>query len=122
MTELAVTGLTVAYGRTEAVCGIDLRVPSGQVVCLIGANGAGKTTTMRALSGLLRPRAGRVVFGGRDIAGLAAHRVAAAGLLHVPEGRQAGRSGPPLLRSAGAPPVWKGSRYSPLRRAWATQE
>ena len=88
MTELAVTGLSVSYGRTEAVRGIDLHVPSGRVVCLIGANGAGKTTTMRAVSGLLRPSAGRILFGGKDITGLAAHRVAASGLLHVPEGRQ----------------------------------
>ena len=88
MTELSIAGLSVSYGRTEAVRGIDLHVPSGQVVCLIGANGAGKTTVMRAVSGLLRPRAGRVVFGGTDLAGMAPHRIAASGLLHVPEGRQ----------------------------------
>ena len=78
----------VAYGRTVAVKGIDLMVRPGQVVTLIGANGAGKTTVMRALSGLLRPRAGRVVFGGVDIAGRRAHAIAAAGLRQVPEGRQ----------------------------------
>ena len=88
MTGLVVEGLRVAYGRTEAVRGIGLEVAPGQVVCLIGANGAGKTTTMRAVSGLLRPRAGRIVFGDRDIAGWPPHRIAAAGLLHVPEGRQ----------------------------------
>ena len=68
--------------------GIDLSVPVGQVVCLIGANGAGKTTTMRAISGLVRPRAGSIRFDGQDITGRAAHRIAAAGLLQVPEGRQ----------------------------------
>ncbi len=78
----------VAYGRTVAVKGIDLVVEPGQVVTLIGANGAGKTTVMRALSGLLRPRAGRVLFDGVDIAGRRAHRIASAGLRQVPEGRQ----------------------------------
>ena len=78
----------MAYGRTVAVKGINITVEPGQVVTLIGANGAGKTTVMRALSGLLRPRAGRVMFGGTDIAGRRAHRIAAAGLRQVPEGRQ----------------------------------
>ena len=76
------------YGRTVVVDGIDLVVGPGQVVCLIGANGAGKTTVMRALSGLLRPRAGRILFGDTDIAGRRAHRIAASGLRQVPEGRQ----------------------------------
>ncbi len=88
MSGLKVEGLVVAYGRTVAVKGIDLVVESGQVVTLIGANGAGKTTVMRALSGLLRPRAGRVIFDGVDIAGRRAHRIASAGLRQVPEGRQ----------------------------------
>ncbi len=88
MTGLRVTGLSVAYGRTEALRGIDLVVPEGQVVSLIGANGAGKTTAMRALSGLIRPRAGRIEFEGTDIAGWRPHRIAAAGLRQVPEGRQ----------------------------------
>ncbi len=88
MTGLVVEGLTVAYGHTIAVKGIDLRVDAGQVVSLIGANGAGKTTVMRALSGLLRPRSGRVLFDGADITGHRAHRIAAAGLRQVPEGRQ----------------------------------
>jgi branched-chain amino acid transport system ATP-binding protein len=88
VSSLAVSGLTVAYGRTVAVKGIDLSVPQGQVVCLIGANGAGKTTTLRALSGLARPRAGTIRFDGHDIAGRRPHRIAALGLLQVPEGRQ----------------------------------
>ncbi len=88
MSRLDISGLTVAYGRTEAVRGLDLSVAQGQVVCLIGANGAGKTTTLRALSGLVRPRAGRVLLDGADITGLRPHRIAARGLLHVPEGRQ----------------------------------
>ena len=85
---LEISGLVVAYGRTEAVRGIDIVVPAGRVVCLIGANGAGKTSTMRALSGLLRPRAGRISLDGRDVAGLGPHRIAALGMLQVPEGRQ----------------------------------
>ena len=85
---LVVEGLRVAYGRTEAVRGIGLRVAEGQAVCLIGANGAGKTTTLRAISGLVRPRGGRILFAGTDIAGRAAHRIAAMGLVQVPEGRQ----------------------------------
>ncbi len=88
MKGLRVEGLVVAYGRTVAVKGIDLTVEPGQVVCLIGANGAGKTTVMRALSGLLRPRTGRILFDGVDVAGRRAHRIAAAGLRQVPEGRQ----------------------------------
>jgi branched-chain amino acid transport system ATP-binding protein len=88
MTMLAVERLEVAYGRTAALKGIDLRVDAGKVVCLIGANGAGKTTTMRALSGLLRPAAGRITFDGADITGMRPHRIAALGMRHVPEGRQ----------------------------------
>jgi branched-chain amino acid transport system ATP-binding protein len=88
MNALEVEGLVVGYGRTEAVKGISLAVAQGSVACLIGANGAGKTSTMRALSGLLRPRAGRIRFDGAEIAGLPAHRIAALGLLQVPEGRQ----------------------------------
>jgi branched-chain amino acid transport system ATP-binding protein len=85
---LEIAGLTISYGRTAAVKGIDLSVPQGQVVCLIGANGAGKTSTLRAVSGLLKPRAGTIRFDGTDIAGRRAHRIAAMGLLQVPEGRQ----------------------------------
>ena len=88
MSQLELTDLVVNYGRTEAVRGVSLVVPPGQVVALIGANGAGKTTIMRTISGLLRPRSGRVRFDGADITGWKAHRIAAAGLLQVPEGRQ----------------------------------
>ena len=88
MSSLLVQGLSVSYGRTEALRGIDLTVGAGQVVCLIGANGAGKTSTMRTLSGLVRPSAGKVFLDGADITGMRPHRIAAAGLLQVPEGRQ----------------------------------
>jgi branched-chain amino acid transport system ATP-binding protein len=85
---LTISNLWVSYGRTDAVRGIDISVPVGRVVCLIGANGAGKTSTMRAISGLKRPRAGKIVLDGVDIAGLKPHRIAALGVLQVPEGRQ----------------------------------
>jgi len=86
---LSVSGLTLGYdAATEAVKGVSLEVREGSVVSLIGANGAGKTTILRGLSGLLRPRAGTVRFRGRDIAGLPAHRIAALGVVQVPEGRQ----------------------------------
>jgi branched-chain amino acid transport system ATP-binding protein len=87
-TLLEITGLHLGYGRTSAVKGIDLSVPAGGVVCLIGANGAGKTTTMRGLSGLLKPTAGTIRFDGADITGTAAHRIAKLGIRQVPEGRQ----------------------------------
>ncbi len=88
MSSLRIEGLTVGFRNTLAVKDIDVEVAPGQVVCLIGANGAGKTTTMRAVSGLVRPRAGRVLFDGQDITGRSAHAIAAAGLRQVPEGRQ----------------------------------
>ena len=88
MSSLEVSGLHVSYGRTEALRGVDLSIPDGRVVCLIGANGAGKTTLMRTLSGLLRPTAGSILLDGAEISGRRAHRIAAAGLRQVPEGRQ----------------------------------
>ncbi|HZG65162.1 MAG TPA: ABC transporter ATP-binding protein [Herpetosiphonaceae bacterium] len=85
---LAVTDLHVAYGAIRAVEGVSFEVPAGSVVTLIGANGAGKSTTLNAISGVLKPHRGRVVFDGADITGWRADRVAARGLLQVPEGRQ----------------------------------
>ena len=84
---LRLEGLVAAYGRIEAVKGIDLEVKRGQIVTLLGANGAGKTTTLKAISGLVQPKAGRVLFEGRDITGMAAHKIAREGVVHVPEGR-----------------------------------
>ena len=85
---LEVRGLTLGYGRTDAVKAIDLDVAEGAVVSLIGANGAGKTTTLRGLSGLLKARAGSVRFAGAEMAGQSAYRIARAGIVQVPEGRQ----------------------------------
>jgi len=85
---LSVDGLRTAYGAIVAVENISFQVPAGAVVTLIGANGAGKTTTLNSISGVLKPQRGRIVFDGVEITGWRADRVAASGLLQVPEGRQ----------------------------------
>lgn len=84
---LKVEGLVAGYGSITVLKGIDLEVKPGQAVALIGANGAGKSTTLRALSGLIRPRSGRITFDGQDVTGLPAHKLSRAGLAHVFEGR-----------------------------------
>ena len=85
---LKIESLHAAYGKVEVLHGISLEVPAGKLVTLIGSNGAGKTTTMRAVSGMLKPRAGRVMLGGRDITAMDSHKIARAGLAHSPEGRR----------------------------------
>jgi branched-chain amino acid transport system ATP-binding protein len=85
---LDVQDLAVAYGGIVAVKGIALQAGAGQAVSLIGANGAGKTTTLRALSGLLKARAGSIRFEGTELRNAPAHRIARLGIAHVPEGRQ----------------------------------
>ncbi|HSB19537.1 MAG TPA: ABC transporter ATP-binding protein [Anaeromyxobacteraceae bacterium] len=89
MTEpvLSVKDLRVHYGVIEALRGVSLEVPEGQVVALIGANGAGKTTTLRAISRMLRPSQGSVRFRGEELTRLAPHEIVARGLAHAPEGR-----------------------------------
>jgi len=84
---LVVTGLRAAYDRLEVLHGIDLHVDRSEILAVIGANGAGKTTLLRAVSGLIAPTAGTVEVAGREVTGLTAERVAAAGLAHVPENR-----------------------------------
>jgi branched-chain amino acid transport system ATP-binding protein len=84
---LQVDGLHVHYGAIEALRGISLEVPAGEVVALIGANGAGKTTTLRAISKMLRPSAGTLHFLGEDVTRLASHELVARGMAHAPEGR-----------------------------------
>jgi branched-chain amino acid transport system ATP-binding protein len=85
---LQIEGLRVAYGRIQALGGIDVDVDAGEIVTLLGANGAGKTTTLRTISGLLSPAAGAITFDGQRIDGLPAHEIVAAGIGHVPEGRR----------------------------------
>lgn len=84
---LQVTDLHVSYGAINALTGVSFTIAAGAIVTLVGGNGAGKTTTLRTISGLLRPRAGRIAFAGEDITGLPAHQIVARGLCHVPEGR-----------------------------------
>ena len=85
---LVVEDLSTAYGAIEALHGVSLSVPKGEIVAVLGANGAGKTTLLHTISGLLRPKGGRVTYQGADITRLAADKIVARGLCHVPEGRQ----------------------------------
>jgi len=85
---LKIENLHAYYGHVHALKGINLEVEEGEVVTLIGANGAGKTTTLRTVSGLIRPREGRVEFGGQVINDKPAHRIVEEGISHAPEGRQ----------------------------------
>ena len=85
---LSINNLEAAYGKVQVLHGISLEVPQGKLVTLIGSNGAGKTTTMRAISGMIKPKAGSITLGGKDITGLDSHRIARAGLAHSPEGRR----------------------------------
>jgi branched-chain amino acid transport system ATP-binding protein len=89
MTEplLSVTGLSVDYGHIEAVRDVDLALDAGRITTLVGANGAGKSTTLLALSGLVPKAAGKVMFDGHDVTALPAHKLVAAGLVQVAEGR-----------------------------------
>ena len=87
-TALEVSGLEAGYGGVGVLSGVSLRVGEGGVLAVLGPNGAGKSTLMQALAGLVRPGAGSVVLGAVDVAGWPAHRVARAGLVLVPEGRQ----------------------------------
>jgi len=84
---LEVKGMAAGYGHLEVIRDINLTVHAGEVVACIGANGAGKTTTLRAISGVIRPRAGRVMFDGRNITGARPEHIARMGLAHIPEGR-----------------------------------
>ena len=82
---LEVKDLTVSYGAVRALGGVDLSVGEGSVTAVLGANGAGKTTLLRAVSGLLRPRSGRVELDGADITGTAVEEIVRLGVAHVPQ-------------------------------------
>lgn len=88
MALLAISDLIVLYGEIEALRGVSLSVEAGEVVTLLGANGAGKSTTLRAISGLVKPAAGEIVFDGHSIAGLGPEAIVRLGIAHVPEGRR----------------------------------
>jgi branched-chain amino acid transport system ATP-binding protein len=85
---LELEAVTAAYGAVVAVAEVSMTVREGEIVALLGGNGAGKTTTLRVISGLLRPRSGTVRFRGARIGALSPDRIVAAGIGHVPEGRQ----------------------------------
>jgi branched-chain amino acid transport system ATP-binding protein len=85
---LRIRDLSAGYGKVEVLHGISIDVPKGKLVTLIGSNGAGKTTTMRAISGMIRPTGGHIELSGKEITGLASHRVTCCGLAHSPEGRR----------------------------------
>ena len=85
---LHVENLVAGYGKVEVLQGISLDVLDGQLVTLIGSNGAGKTTTLRALTGMIRPAAGRITLDGNDITGLPAYEIVKLGVAHSPEGRR----------------------------------
>ncbi|MGL5676344.1 MAG: ABC transporter ATP-binding protein [Cellulosilyticaceae bacterium] len=85
---LEVKALKVNYGGIEAVKGVDLEVPEGKVVTLIGANGAGKSTILRTIMGLVKPSEGQILFEGEDITGVSSDRIVKKGITLVPEGRR----------------------------------
>jgi branched-chain amino acid transport system ATP-binding protein len=84
---LEVEDLHVSYGAITALRGVSLKVGKGEVVALIGANGAGKTTTLRAVSGMLRPKSGRILLEGQAVQGMKSHLLVPKGMAHAPEGR-----------------------------------
>ena len=84
---LKIQNLQVAYGGIQALRGIDMEVPDGKIVTLIGANGAGKSTILNTISGLLHPKMGSVLFEDHDLKGVAPHKIVEHGLAQVPEGR-----------------------------------
>jgi len=85
---LEINQLKAGYRGIEALKGVSITVPEGEMVAIIGANGAGKSTLLNCMSGVVRATAGQIKFGGQDITRLPPHVIARAGLLHVPEGRQ----------------------------------
>lgn len=85
---LELQNLDIYYGAIHAVKGISIHVDEGEIVTLIGSNGAGKSTILKCISGLIRPRSGRIRYAGNDITQLAPERIVQLGLCHVPEGRR----------------------------------
>lgn len=88
MAMLEVKDLEVYYGMIQAIKGISFHVDQGEVIALIGANGAGKTTTLHTVTGLLSAKRGSILFEGKDITKVPAHKIVAMGMAHVPEGRR----------------------------------
>ncbi len=84
---LRIEGLSAGYGSVEVLWDVDLEVGDDEIVALVGSNGAGKTTLLRAVSGLVPPTAGRVLFGDAELTGLRPEAIVTRGIAHVPEGR-----------------------------------
>jgi branched-chain amino acid transport system ATP-binding protein len=85
---LRVERISTAYDRADVLQDVSLEVQPGSITCLLGSNGSGKTTLIRSILGLTPPRSGRIWFGERDLTGLATHKVIAAGIACIPEGRK----------------------------------
>jgi branched-chain amino acid transport system ATP-binding protein len=85
---LDIEDIFTAYGKADVLEGVSLKVEPGRITCLLGTNGSGKTTLIRSILGLTRPRAGRIRFDGTDISALPTHKVIAAGMACIPEGRK----------------------------------
>ncbi|MBC7585863.1 MAG: ABC transporter ATP-binding protein, partial [Tardiphaga sp.] len=85
---LEIQDMVCGYGQITALRGVTLSVKAGQLVALIGANGAGKSTTLRAISGLVPPRSGSMIFEGEDITSASPQKVLTKGIAHCPEGRR----------------------------------
>ena len=87
MSLLKITNLQVSYGGIDALAGISFDVEEGEIVTLVSANGAGKSTTLRTISGLVKAKAGRIVYDGRDITSMNPQKIVSEGIAMVPEGR-----------------------------------
>jgi branched-chain amino acid transport system ATP-binding protein len=85
---LKLQNVSASYGSVPAISNMSIEVGEGEAVGLLGANGAGKSTTLRAISGLVKPSSGKIVFAGNDLASFPSHRIPELGIAHVPEGRQ----------------------------------
>lgn len=88
MAMLTIKDLEVYYGVIQAIKGVSFEVNQGEVIALIGANGAGKTTILHTITGLLAPKNGSVVFEGKELTKMPAHKIVSLGMAHVPEGRR----------------------------------
>ncbi len=88
MAMLEIQDIEVFYGMIQAIKGVSFSVEEGEVIALIGANGAGKTTILHTVSGLLKPKKGKVLFEGQDITKVPGHKIVSMGMAHVPEGRR----------------------------------